>query len=163
MPKLPKLPKLFQYFSRTGKTNNRGHQTIVNWVLSKYYKLTLELRLPDEYHELNSEIEVNNKAKINFVVNRNISNVSSFIFFIGCQTNTTNWTLKLGLPDEYYELDSGIRVNGEEEVNFIVNRNVSNISSFIFYKLPDKYHKSDSGIEVARLLVTGRICTYVTK
>ncbi|GET00053.1 hypothetical protein RCL_jg2990.t1 [Rhizophagus clarus] len=91
MPKLPKLPKLFQ-------------------VLSKYYKLTLELRLPDEYHELNSEIE----------------------------TNTTNWTLKLGLPDEYYELDSGIR-------------------------LPDKYHKSDSGIEVARLLVTGRICTYVTK
>ncbi|GBB98670.1 hypothetical protein RclHR1_32960001 [Rhizophagus clarus] len=70
--------------------------------------------------------------------------------------NTTNLTLKLRLPDKYYELDSGIeiaedfgiKVNEEEEVDFIVNKNISNVSSFIFYRLPDEYYKLDSEIEL---------------
>ncbi|GBC06448.1 hypothetical protein RclHR1_06840002 [Rhizophagus clarus] len=67
--------------------------------------------------------------------------------------NTINWTLKLRLPDKYYELDSGIGVNGEEEINFIINRNISNVSSFLYCRLPDKYYKPDSEIGVAELLV----------
>ncbi|GBB99351.1 hypothetical protein RclHR1_00350007 [Rhizophagus clarus] len=62
--------------------------------------------------------------------------------------NTTNRTLELRLPDEYYELDSKIEVNKEEKINFIINRNISNISSFIFYRLPDEYYELDSGIRL---------------
>ena len=34
------------------------------------------------------------------------------------------------------------------KVDFVINRNVSNISSFLFYRLPEKYYEPDFGIEV---------------
>ena len=55
------------------------------------------------------------------------------------------------MPDEYYEPDSGIEVNGGGEgvfINFFFKRNVSNVSSFFFVELPDEDYELDSGIEV---------------
>jgi len=54
------------------------------------------------------------------------------------------------LPDEYYEPDSGIEVNGGGGVYLFVffKRNVSNVSSFFFVELPDEDYEPDSGIEV---------------
>jgi hypothetical protein len=48
------------------------------------------------------------------------------------------------LPDEYYEPDSGIEVNGGGGgvfIDFFFNRNVSNVSSFFFVGLPDEYYE----------------------
>ena len=54
------------------------------------------------------------------------------------------------MPDEYYEPDSGIEVNGGGEgvfINFFFKRNVSNVSSFFFVELPDEYYELNSGID----------------
>ncbi len=55
------------------------------------------------------------------------------------------------MPDEYYEPDSGIEVNGGVGrciYYFFFKRNVSDVSSFFFVGLPDEYYEPDSGIKV---------------
>ncbi|GBB98041.1 hypothetical protein RclHR1_03120026 [Rhizophagus clarus] len=99
---------------------------------------TLELRVPDEYYEPDLRIEV------------------SF------WTNNINWTLEFRVPDEYYEPDFRIEVSGRREVNFVINRNSFNASSFPFvgfqtnnmnqtleFRVPDEYYKPDFRIEVS--------------
>ncbi|GBB84472.1 hypothetical protein RclHR1_11030007 [Rhizophagus clarus] len=99
---------------------------------------TLELRVPDEYYELDLRIEV------------------SF------QTNNTNWALEFRMPDEYYKPDFKIEVSGEGEVNFVINRNGFNASSFSFvgfqmnntnwtleFRMSDEYYEPNFKIEVS--------------
>ncbi|GBB89447.1 hypothetical protein RclHR1_16120004 [Rhizophagus clarus] len=99
---------------------------ITNWtlelrVLDEYYELdlgievsfwtnntnwALEFRVSDEYYEPDFRIEVSGGGEVNFVISRNGFNASSFPF-----TNNTNWTLELRFLDKYYELDFGIEAS----------------------------------------------------
>ncbi|GBB92815.1 hypothetical protein RclHR1_02060018 [Rhizophagus clarus] len=55
--------------------------------------------------------------------------------------------LELRLLNKYYELDFEIEASEEGKFNYF-NRNVSNISSFLFYRLLDEYYKPDFEIEL---------------